>query len=131
MLINSAASPHLLGVLNGFGTTASALGSAIGPAIGGYTFTLGIRIGYGILPWWTLTFFAILGAVPIWCLEDTQEVAEERDPDPAVNDPVVVAPSPFVIQEAALGGLEGAKTDESTEENVGSVDTSDGEVGRS
>lgn len=87
MLTNSAASPHLLGVLNGVGTTFSAIGSAIGPAVVGYMFSLGMKTGYGLLPWLTLAFFAILGAVPIWCLEDTERASEKIDPE----EPVAVA----------------------------------------
>lgn len=105
MLTNSAASPHLLGVLNGVGTTASAIGSAIGPAIGGQTFTLGMKVGFGILPWWTLTVFAVLGAVPVWFLADTSRSSDKSDPDPAVHHPPVIAAPPLDIEE--LGATQG------------------------
>jgi len=68
LLTNSATSLRILGTLNGFAVSTSALGRAIGPAVGGWTFTLGVSCGYGILPWWTLAFFAILAAVPVWWL---------------------------------------------------------------
>jgi len=60
----------LLGTLNGFATSFSAIGRAAGPSISGTAFTFGIDIGYVIIPWWTLVFFAVLGNVPVWWLRE-------------------------------------------------------------
>ncbi|KAH0543583.1 hypothetical protein FGG08_002144 [Glutinoglossum americanum] len=68
LLTNSAVSLQILGTLNGFATSIAAIGRAIGPAIGGCTFTLGVELGYVILPWWTITALSICGAVPVWML---------------------------------------------------------------
>ena len=68
LLANSASSLRVLGTLNGIATSVSSLGRAVGPAIGGWTFTLGLDKGYIITPWWTLAAFATLGAVPVWWL---------------------------------------------------------------
>ncbi|KAG8533651.1 uncharacterized protein KY384_001392 [Bacidia gigantensis] len=88
LLTNSAKSLRILGTLNGFAVSLSALGRAAGPATGGWTFTLGVKIGYGILPWWTLAACAIVAAFPVWWLvemdgfggtakDDTQEIEDE------------------------------------------------------
>jgi len=68
LLTNSAASLKVLGTLNGVATSISALGRAAGPALAGAAFTLGADIGYMVLPWWTLAFIAVIGAIPAWWL---------------------------------------------------------------
>jgi len=68
LLTNSAASLRVLGTLNGVATSVSALGRAAGPAIVGWTFSVGVDKGYMILPWWTLAIFAVLGAITPWWL---------------------------------------------------------------
>ena len=72
LLTNSAKSLRILGTLNGVAVSISALGRAAGPAIGGSTFKLGVNIGYGILPWWTLAAFALLAAIPVWWLVEME-----------------------------------------------------------
>lgn len=70
LLTNSAVSLRILGTLNGVAVSISAIGRAAGPAIGGYSFTFGVDNGYGILPWWIMGCFGILGAiVPWWLVE--------------------------------------------------------------
>ncbi|KAI0839061.1 MFS general substrate transporter [Hypoxylon sp. FL0890] len=64
LLTNSAASLSILGTLNGFATTFSALGRATGPALTGAVFTWGVKHGIIGLPWWLLAFIAALGAIP-------------------------------------------------------------------
>ena len=68
LLTNSAVSLRVLGTLNGVATSLSAIGRATGPAVGGWTFSVGLDKGYGIIPWCTLAAFAVLGAVPVWWL---------------------------------------------------------------
>ena len=70
MITNSASSYRILGTLNGVSTSISALGRAAGPAVGGGAFTLGVKLGYMIIPWWTLAVFAAAGAIPIWWLTE-------------------------------------------------------------
>ena len=70
MITNSASSYRILGTLNGVSTSISALGRAAGPAVGGGAFTLGVKLGYMIIPWWTLAIFAAVGAIPIWWLTE-------------------------------------------------------------
>lgn len=70
LLTNSASSLRILGTLNGLATSAGAVGRAIGPAIGGAVFTVGVQRGYIIAPWWLLSGIALLAAVPtFWLIE--------------------------------------------------------------
>ncbi|KAI1454553.1 MFS general substrate transporter [Annulohypoxylon moriforme] len=66
LLTNSAASLSILGTLNGFATTFSALGRATGPALTGSVFTWGVKHGVIGMPWWLLACIATLGAVPAY-----------------------------------------------------------------
>ncbi|KAI5865874.1 major facilitator superfamily domain-containing protein [Durotheca rogersii] len=66
LLTNSAASLDVLGTLNGFATTFSALGRAGGPALAGAAFTWGVKHDVVGLPWWLLAAISALGAVPAW-----------------------------------------------------------------
>ena len=79
LLTNSAVSQRVLGTLNGVSTSVSALGRAAGPAIGGWTFSLGVDSGYVIFPWWTLAAFAVLGAIPVWWLVEMEGFGEVEE----------------------------------------------------
>lgn len=79
LLANSAVSLRVLGTLNGVAVSISALGRAAGPAIGGYTFTIGVEKGYGIMPWWILGCFGILGAMTPWWLVEMEGFGAGND----------------------------------------------------
>jgi hypothetical protein len=66
LLTNSASSLRVLGTLNGFATTFSGIGRALGPAMTGATFSWGVKRGYIIAPWWLLAIIAMFGAIPAW-----------------------------------------------------------------
>ncbi|KAI1638743.1 major facilitator superfamily domain-containing protein [Biscogniauxia mediterranea] len=66
LLTNSATSLAILGTLNGFATTFSALGRASGPAMAGAAFTWGVKKGIIGVPWWILAVIAAIGAIPAW-----------------------------------------------------------------
>lgn len=70
LLTNSASSLRILGTLNGFATTFSGLGRAVGPAAAGAVFSWGVKEGYAIAPWWMLAAIAMVGAVPPWFIVD-------------------------------------------------------------
>ncbi|KXX74686.1 Protein ZINC INDUCED FACILITATOR-LIKE 1 [Madurella mycetomatis] len=70
LLTNSASSLRILGTLNGFATTFSGLGRAIGPAGVGAVFSWGVEEGYVIAPWWLLGLIALLGAIPPFFIID-------------------------------------------------------------
>ncbi|KAL4871631.1 hypothetical protein BDV12DRAFT_25307 [Aspergillus spectabilis] len=70
LLTNSASSLSILGTLNGVATSVSAIGRAAGPAVLGPIFSLGVKAGYIIIPWWFLAFISVLAAVPaLWIVE--------------------------------------------------------------
>ncbi|TVY35990.1 putative membrane protein, partial [Lachnellula occidentalis] len=82
LLTNSAVSLRILGTLNGVAVSVSAVGRAIGPALGGTTFTWGVERGYVITPWFLLGFIAMIGAIPIWHLvemEGFSKTSEDSD----------------------------------------------------
>ena len=86
LLTNSAASLRLLGTLNGVATAISAIGRASGPFVGGLFFTLGIDIGYIILPWFLLAVFAIFGAIPCWWLVEMEGFGGSGDSESGSED---------------------------------------------
>ncbi len=70
LLTNSASSLRILGTVNGFATTFSGVGRAIGPAAVGAVFSWGARTGYAIAPWWLLAVIGFIGAIPPWFIVD-------------------------------------------------------------
>ncbi|KAL8797055.1 MAG: hypothetical protein Q9195_000826 [Heterodermia aff. obscurata] len=88
LLTNSAVSLRILGTLNGVSTSISALGRAVGPALGGWTFSIGVEKGYMIVPWWVLAACAVLGALPVWWLVEMDGFGgnKDNDSDTDVND---------------------------------------------
>lgn len=87
MLTNSAVSLRVLGMLNGVATSTCALGRAIGPIIGGWTFSFGVKRGYVILPWWTLAAVAVLSGIPSWYLVEMEAFGGNDDAKPGNNSP--------------------------------------------
>ena len=79
LLTNSAVSLRILGTLNGFAVSISAIGRALGPAIGGAAFTWGLDKGYVIVPWWTLGTIATIGAIPIWWLVEMEGFSKSAE----------------------------------------------------
>lgn len=65
LLTNSATSLRILGTLNGFAVTISAIGRGLGPALLGSTFSWGLEKGYVIPAWWLLSIISILGTIPL------------------------------------------------------------------
>lgn len=71
LLTNSAASLSVLGTLNGVGTSVSAIGRAVGPALTGSAFSFGVKRGFIIIPWWLLAVFGAVSAVPVFWTEES------------------------------------------------------------
>ncbi|KAI1474465.1 MFS general substrate transporter [Daldinia eschscholtzii] len=92
LFTNSAKSLSILGTLNGFATTFSALGRAVGPAMTGAVFTYGVKRGMIGLPWWLIAFIAILGAIPAWTIvegdgpNDVGSSSDSEDEDDMETD---------------------------------------------
>ncbi|KAF4493362.1 tetracycline resistance TCR1 [Fusarium agapanthi] len=70
LLTNSCTSLRVLGTLNGYATTFSGLGRALGPASTGALFTWGADHGYVVTAWFFLMLIAILGAIPAYLVEE-------------------------------------------------------------
>ncbi|CAJ2500172.1 Uu.00g030250.m01.CDS01 [Anthostomella pinea] len=93
LLTNSATSLNILGTLNGFATTFSALGRASGPAMTGAAFSWGVKNQLIGAPWWILACVAVVGAVPAWMIVDGDgpsgpRRAEGEDEDTEVESAV-------------------------------------------
>ncbi|KAN0093711.1 MFS general substrate transporter [Hyaloscypha variabilis] len=86
LLTNSAVSLRILGTLNGFAVSISAVGRAIGPAMGGAAFTWGLDKGYVITPWWLLGIISAVGAVPIWYLKEMEGFSKSDSSDEEDDD---------------------------------------------
>ena len=106
LLTNSAASPGILGTLNGVATSTAAIGRTVGPAIGGAMFTIGLSKGSIVLPWLAIAMMAVFGVIPLFWLrpirpfaERSEEVANRHDDeDIRVEDeetePLMTSPKP-------------------------------------
>ncbi|KKK15386.1 hypothetical protein P175DRAFT_0478513 [Aspergillus ochraceoroseus IBT 24754] len=81
LLTNSARSMSILGTLNGIGTSVSAIGRASGPAMMGQVFSIGVRMGYMIIPWWFLAVISALSAIPVMWIEETDGF-QGNEPEP-------------------------------------------------
>lgn len=79
MLTNSAASLSVLGTINGLATSVSAVGRAVGPSIGGGLFTWGVKRGYVIVPFWTLSAISLVAAIPTFWLVEGKGFGGEDD----------------------------------------------------
>lgn len=125
LLTNSASSLRILGTLNGFAVSISAVGRAIGPAITGWAFTKGVENGYVIAPWWLLTIIAAIGAIPIWFLVEMEGFSRDSDDDEEDEDQLTpieeeVSPMdildgdervPYAIDEEAIEVVDGPPLD--------------------
>jgi hypothetical protein len=87
MLTNSASSLRVLGTVNGIATSVAALGRAAGPTIGGGLFTWGVKRGYVIVPFWTLSAVALLTSIPTWWLVEGKGFGDDPDSDEENPEP--------------------------------------------
>lgn len=120
LLTNSAVSLRVLGTLNGFATSISAIGRATGPAMTGAIFTWGVKHGYIIAPWWSLSLIAAVGAIPVFYLEemdgfnapdvDDDEMEEELLDEVTDEQAAIIAGDesiPVDLNEEAIDAVEG------------------------
>ncbi|KAK4692802.1 hypothetical protein P7C71_g4474, partial [Lecanoromycetidae sp. Uapishka_2] len=138
LLTNSAVSLRILGTLNGVATSVSAVGRAVGPAIAGWTFSMGVSKGYVVLPWWTLAAFALLGAIAPWFLvemegfggnesdsdeEEDEELLNSDDKDHEYNRsaPVDIGGGPLAEHENAANDLGPARLSATTSHSSGTT----------
>lgn len=94
LLTNSATSLRILGTLNGFAVTISAIGRGLGPALLGATFTWGLEKGYVIPAWWLLSLISILGTIPLLFViemdgfSSTETNSDEEDEESVIPEPI-------------------------------------------
>lgn len=85
MLTNSAPSLRVLGTINGLATSFSSFGRAAGPTLGGGLFTWGVKRGYVIVPFWTLSLLGFLACIPTLWLVEGQGFGDDSDIDDDAN----------------------------------------------
>ncbi|KAF2197833.1 MFS general substrate transporter [Delitschia confertaspora ATCC 74209] len=106
MITNSASSLRVLGTLNGLATSVSAVGRAVGPAIGGSVFSLGVKHGYVVTPFWVLAAISLLASIPTWYLVEGKGFGDDPDPE----------------EERSSVSLSGEESDEDVKLNVDDED---------
>lgn len=90
MLTNSAPSLRVLGTINGLATSFSAVGRAAGPTLAGGLFTWGVKRGYVIVPFWTLSMIGFAACIPTLWLVEGEGFGEDSDIDDEENTVEVV-----------------------------------------
>ncbi|KAI4961666.1 hypothetical protein J4E86_000695 [Alternaria arbusti] len=117
MLTNSALSLRVLGTVNGLATSFSSFGRALGPTLGGGLFTWGVKRGYVIVPFWTMSAIALAASVPtFWLVEgkgfggdeeiNDQENTIETEEEEVVENGANVPPTAWQQDEAAFSESE-------------------------
>jgi MFS family permease len=86
LLTNSASSLRVLGTLNGFATSFSAIGRALGPLLAGGMFSVGVNKGYVIAPWWLLAAIGFVGAIPVFYLVEGEGFGGDQNDDGEISD---------------------------------------------
>lgn len=114
MLTNSAKSLRVLGTLNGFATSVSAVGRATGPACFGSLLTWSLKRGYVIIPFWTLSFISFMAFIPTLWLVEGKGFGD--DPDPDVDSVVsATAPSDEIAQVREVDAISESEYGEPTD----------------
>ncbi|KAH7406449.1 major facilitator superfamily domain-containing protein [Phaeosphaeria sp. MPI-PUGE-AT-0046c] len=89
MITNSAESLRVLGTINGIATSLAAVGRAIGPALAGGLFSWGVKRGYVIVPFWTLSALSFLAAIPTFWLVEGEGFGDDSEAEEDVDDLLV------------------------------------------
>lgn len=86
LLTNSCASTHVLGTVNGLGTSFSGFARAIGPASTGLAFSWGAKHGYIVSAYFFLAVASAAGAVPGFYIRDGDGPSISDDTGPVAGD---------------------------------------------
>lgn len=81
LLTNAAPSVRILGTLNGFATTFSGMGRAVGPTSAGAIFSWGVKRGFVLPAFWFLAVVAAGQAIPAWMIVEGEGPSREEDTD--------------------------------------------------
>ncbi|KAF2840990.1 MFS general substrate transporter, partial [Patellaria atrata CBS 101060] len=116
ILTNSASSLQVLGTLNGVATSVSAIGRAAGPAIGGSIFTLGVKHGFVLAPFWVFAAIALLGALSSFLLVEGEGFGDDKVDEDTFED---IEDNPYV--KAAPLGIQGQEMIDESESEYGDI----------
>jgi len=122
LLANAAPSLLVLGTINGVAASTASLGRAVGPTLAGIVESAGLEIGCSGLAWWVSAFVAVIGAVPLFWMEDpgfrADMLANDEEPIETLEDTIVAsqmaAAEPLLVDESAFeenSGGEGSSRD--------------------
>lgn len=79
LLTNSSPSPLVLGRIHGLAVSLASLSKAVGPAVAGVLFGIGLKEGVVGTAWWALAGVSVVGAiVALWLREDQGVCDAER-----------------------------------------------------
>lgn len=79
LLTHSSPSPLVLGRIHGLTVSLASLSKAVGPAVAGVLFGIGLREGVVGTAWWALAGVSVVGAiVALWLREDQGVCDTER-----------------------------------------------------
>ena len=81
LLTNSASSIRVLATINGIATSVSAVGRGVGPLLAGSVFSWGVKNGYIITPFWTLTAIGVVGSAASFLLVEEQGFGDDGETD--------------------------------------------------
>ncbi|KAF3764492.1 MFS general substrate transporter [Cryphonectria parasitica EP155] len=89
LLTNSAPTLRILGTLNGFATTFSGIGRAIGPTSAGAIFSWGVKRGSVVPAFWFLALVALGQVIPAWMIvESDGPRSDETDEEELEDDEI-------------------------------------------
>ena len=94
---------RILGTLNGFATTFSGLGRALGPASTGATFTWGADHGYIAAPWVYLTVVAMIGAIPAFLIVEGEGPSASLESSDSEDNDTLADSSLLLPNDSAIG----------------------------
>ena len=87
LLANSAPSKQVLGTINGIAASTASLCRALGPAVSGLLYSLGLRTGYSGLAWWFSGIVTVVGAyLSLQITEGGQQQDAQVDKLDALDD---------------------------------------------
>ena len=82
LLTNSAPSMIVLGAINGVAASTASLSRALGPTVSGLIHSVGLKLGYSGLAWWSSALVCIIGALEsLWMAEGCGRLDQASEDD--------------------------------------------------
>ncbi|POR38441.1 Putative membrane protein [Tolypocladium paradoxum] len=104
LLTNSCTSLRVLGTLNGFATSFSGFGRAVGPASTGIAFSWGADNGYIVSAYFYLGIVAALGTIPVFMIVEGDGPTASADNSDTEGDGSIEDSGAMMPNESAIDG---------------------------